>query len=628
MDEARKTADLFRSAALWAAGISAGLLALVPIANLALARIFWKGLPEAGALTKHALIAVAFFAALCASMEGKHLALGSAKAGKAAAGAKAFAVSAVDSMLAAASISLLLVGFEPGDKAFGIPIAALASPMAIGFVGMLASDIAASRGPARAAAIAGAIAGLFASAGAVSNILSALGWNPAFIYVVQDASYAVLRALRWPLAAGLVAMGFFGLPLYAVLSGVAGLLFVASGSSVELIPSEAYSLFRNDSIPAIPLFTVAGYILSESGAGRRLVALFREWFGWLPGGEALAAVLVLAFFTTFTGANGVAILALGGILASILIGSGSYDEDFTHGFLTASSSIGLLFPPSMAVIVYAVNASFVNAGGVSFTVGDMFLAGLLPGALVVVAMAVYGAVRSSKKAKGKARGRFEPRAAFKALASSSPEAAIPLLILAMYLTGFANLTEIAAITLAYVALIEGPIRKDLDVKGVASAIAKAVPVTGGALVIIAAARGLSFFTLEAGLPDMFSAWVTEAVSSRQVFLLLLNIALLVVGCFMDIFSAVLVISPLVIPLGTAYGIHPVHLGIVFIMNLSIGFLTPPIGMNLFLASYAFDKPVMRVFKNVAPFFALQLAILAAVTWFPPLSLALLPGALR
>ncbi len=318
---------------------------------------------------------------------------------------------------------------------------------------------------------------------------------------------------------------------------------------------------------------------------------------------------------------------MGGILATILISSGSYGEDFTHGYLTASSSVGLLFPPSMAVILYAVNATFIVQGDSAFTIGDMFLGGLLPGALLVLGMGAMGFARSSSNRRRTTAPAllFSSKAAFTASWKALPEIVIPLIILVMFITGFAGLTEIGAIILLYVIIVEGPIRHDLAHEGVFTAVTKALPVAGGALIIIAAARGLSFYTMEAGLPEMFSAWMTSVVSSKFVFLLFLNLALLVVGCFMDIFSAVLVISPLVIPLGAAYGVHPVHLGVIFIMNLSIGFLTPPIGMNLFLASYAFNKPVMRIFRDVLPFFLLQLLILALVTWIPWFSLVLLPG---
>jgi len=632
MDSQGNASRLYRIS-IWGAVFAAGVLALVPVLDLLLSRLFWSGFPEAASLTENSLVALAFLAAAAAGAAGKHLSLGSIpdKQGMPwtlITGIRIGATTAIDVVLFFASLSLLLIGFEPGDTSFGIPTAFFASPIMFGFLLMVATDIQTSKGAYRIAAFIGLATGLFFSAGPILNSVSVAGLYPDVLAALSDIASMVSSAALIPLILILIGLAFVGLPLYSVISGAAILLYLASYSSVELIPSEAYNLFKNDSMPAIPLFTIAGFVLSESNAGKRLVAVFREWFGWMPGGEAFAAILVCAFFTTFTGANGVAILALGGILATILISSGSYGEDFTHGYLTASSSVGLLFPPSMAVILYAVNATFIVQGEAAFTIGDMFLGGLLPGALLVLGMGAMGFARSTSYRRHTSAPAlvFSFKTAISASWKALPEIIIPLIILVMFITGFAGLTEIGAIILLYVIVVEGPIRHDLAHEGVFQAVTKALPVAGGALIIIAAARGLSFYTMEAGLPELFSGWMTSMVSSRFVFLLILNLALLVVGCFMDIFSAVLVISPLIIPLGAAYGIHPVHLGVIFIMNLSIGFLTPPIGMNLFLASYAFNKPVMRIFRDVLPFFLVQLAILALVTWVPWFSLALLPGA--
>lgn len=616
------------SFAFFSASLSAAILCLTPIIDIFLSRLFWKGLPGAIPLTEHALLALAFLAAAVASLSQKQLSLGKAPSGtskisQVSGCLNAGAISAIDICLFIASFSLLLNGFEPADKIFGLPKAVFASPMAIGLLIMTIHDIKTSKGKMLIAAIIGILIGFLFSSGALLNISAYFGQYPDFLAKVSDIIMSVLAVIKFPLILLLIILAFMGLPLYAVISGSALIFFLGAFSAIELVPSEAYNLFRNDSMPAIPLFTIAGFILSESGAGKRLVAVFREWFGWLPGGEAFAAVLVCAFFTTFTGANGVAILALGGILALVLTESGSYSEDFSHGFLTASSSVGLLFPPSMAVILYSINATFVVQGDSAFTIGDMFIGGILPGVIFVLTMAAFGVWRSIKSSKP--RKTFNIKAALSALLKAFPEIIIPLIILISYLTGFARISEIAAIILVYVIVLEAPIRKDMNTRAVIKAFAKAIPVAGGALIIIAAARGLSFYTMMAGLSELFSAWISAVVKSRFMFLLLLNIALLIVGCFMDIFSAVLVISPLVIPLATVYGIHPVHLGVIFISNLSIGFLTPPIGMNLFLASYAFNKPVMRIYKDVIPFFLAQLLVLAIITWIPWLTLVFVQG---
>ncbi|TFG81767.1 MAG: TRAP transporter large permease subunit, partial [Spirochaetales bacterium] len=358
----------------WAATITFIALVTISFLDLLMSRLFYRGFPEAQRLVEHALLALAFFAALRATIERTHLALSTGSGGKITSFNRGLADSiavGVNALLFCASLSLMFVGFEPGTKLLGLPIALWVSPMAIGFLLMAIAGIVLSSGLARLASIISLASGLFFGSTALLNLGYAVGFMPPALESIAGFAFSVAGTVHLPLIVALAAAAFFGVPLYAVLSGVAALLFLSSGSAIELIPSEAYNLLRNASMPAIPLFTIAGFILSDSGAGKRLVAVFRELFGWLPGGEAFAAVLVCTFFTTFTGANGVTILALGGILAYILVGSGAYDEDYAHGLLTASSSIGLLFPPSIAIILYAVNAQFMVQGEGSFTITDM-----------------------------------------------------------------------------------------------------------------------------------------------------------------------------------------------------------------------------------------------------------------
>lgn len=617
---------LLGSFAKWASVSAAAFLVALSLMDLVLSRFFYRGIAGSPRLIEHALLALAFFAAVSATVNGNHLALTGTlhrneKARLAIEAGVGLVTLAFNTALFLASFSLLFIGFEPSDRLLGLPIAVFVSPMALGFFLMAASNIASAPAKARAFTLAGAGLGLFLGAPALLNVFGALGSQPAWLSAAAEASYATMSAAGWPLIAMLAVAAFMGLPLYVVLSGIATILFLRIGSSVELIPSEAYNLLRNETMPAIPLFTIAGFLLSESGAGKRLVGVFREWAGWVPGGEAFAAVLVCAFFTTFTGANGVTILALGSVLAFVLVGSGAYDEKFSHGLLTASSSVGLLFPPSLAIILYSINAQFLSQSDNVFTITDMFLGAIVPGALLTLSMGGAGVLKGMRK-KG-SRKAFDHRAAFKSLKDAAPELVLPLIIAILYFTGIAGLTEIGAVVILYLILVEGVWKKEFGVKTLFTTISKALPVAGGALIIIAAARGLSFYIMDAGIPEAFTAWMGANVASKALFLLLLNAGLLLVGCFMDIFSAVLVISPLVIPLAATYGVHPVHLGVIFIMNLSIGFLTPPIGMNLFLASYAFDKPVIRIYKDVLPFFLVQLGVLVLVTWVPWFSLVLL-----
>lgn len=592
-----------------------------------LSRIFSAGIPQSARILEMALLFIAFFASALASFEKKQLALATARVGNRTVktvieGTSAVLHGMVDSILFWAALSLVFIGFEPGDRLLGIPVPLLVLAMPLGILAMTVSGFYKSEKKARPVFIAGILFGTILSASAITNLLGSFTAPPEFFYYISETVYTLISKTSLVIILFLVFTAFAGLPLYALISGIAGILFISTGSSIELIPSEAYMLFKNSSMPAIPLFTVAGFMLSESDAGKRLVNVFRNWFGWIPGGEAFAAVLVCAFFTTFTGANGVTILALGGILAYVLTNTGAYSENYARGLLTASSSLGLMFPPSLAIILYAVNAQFLVQGDASaFTITEMFIGGIIPGILLTLAMGGAGIIKGIRTPG--TRQPFELKPSLHSLKAAIPELLVPLIIISLYFTGWANITEIGAIIIIYLGVFEFLIKGKGGGKEMVKAVLKAVPVAGGALIVIASARALSFFIMDTGVPEAFSTWMQATVSSKALFLLLLNLGLLLVGCLMDIFSAVLVISPLVIPLAATYGVHPVHLGVIFIMNLSIGFLTPPIGMNLFLASYAFDRPVMKIYRDVLPFFFIQLAVLAIVTWVPWLSLALL-----
>lgn len=611
-----------------AAIASFAVLVLVPLVDMFLSRLFFHGIPGAVRIIEAALLSLAFFSAALATLESKHLSLtGQSSGGGSFNSAKewstAFLNGMVDALFFWASLSLLFIGFEPGDKLLGLPVALFVSPMPIGFLVMIGANLGMGTRPRRLAFAAGIVAGIFFALPAITNLCSAFTSPPAWLDSASTLAYAVSARAAWPIIILLILGALAGLPLYAFISGIAALLFLRSGSSIELIPSEAYSLLKNSSMPAIPLFTIAGFMLSESGSGKRLVSVFRHWFGWIPGGEAMAAVLVCAFFTTFTGANGVTILALGGILAYVLTNTGAYTDTYARGLLTASSSVGLLFPPSLAIILYAINAQFLAQSDTAiFTITDMFLGAIIPGILLTLSMGVAGVIKGIRSPGS--RTSFNGKEAVLSLKDAAPELAVPILIGVLYFTGLASITEIGALVVLYLAVSGFLLRKGGGFRAMLPAMLKALPVAGGALIVIAAARGLSFYIMDAEIPELFSSWMQSTVGSKAMFLLMLNLGLLLVGCLMDIFSAVLVISPLIIPLAAVYGVHPVHLGVIFIMNLSIGFMTPPIGMNLFLASYAFEKPVIRIYRDVLPFFFIQLCVLTLVTWVPWLSTALLP----
>ena len=371
---------------------------------------------------------------------------------------------------------------------------------------------------------------------------------------------------------------------------------------------EAYSVLTDSSIAAIPLFTIMGYLLSQGSAGRRLVDIFKSLFGWFRGGTVIAAVVVTTFFTMFTGASGVTILALGSLLTILLSGTG-YKADDAHALITSSGALGLLFPPSVAIIMYGTTNYF------AIDVFDLFKGAIIPGFILALATIIYGITKD----KNIDRPKFSLNAIWDAFKGSIWELLLPILIIVTYFTGIFTIMQTAAFALVYTYILETFIRKDFTVKESLKVIAESIPITGGVLMILASARGLSYFLIDANVPYMLSEFITSFVHSKYVFLLLLNICLIFVGCLMDIYSAILIVSPLIIPIAQSFGLSQVHIGVVFLMNMQLGFLTPPVGMDLFISTYAFDKPLMKVVKGVLPYLAIQAIVLLMVTYIPGLT---------
>ena len=459
----------------------------------------------------------------------------------------------------------------------------------------------------------GGVSGFFLAFDPVYNIfLSFFDRVPGFFDSLQSFFHSVFAVIAFPLILLLILSAVLGQRIFIVLGGIAYLFFARQALPLEVIPNEAYSMLISHSIPAIPLFTVTGFILSESKAGERLVNLFRSFFAWFPGGLAIMAILVCSFFTTFTGASGVTILAMGGLLSFVLI-KGHYKKRFSIGLLTASGSIGLLFPPSLPIIIYGVTAQI--------SIKDMFLGGIVPGVVMVLAMVVFGIIFALKNNVG--REPFKVKEALSAVRESIWEILLPVVLLLSFFGGLTTLVETAAIAVIYVIIIEVFVNRDIKIKDLSKVILKSVPIIGGVLIILALAKGLSYYIVDAQIPLELTAWVKANIGSKYIFLFLLNIALLVTGCFMDIFSAILVVVPLILPLGNVFGIHPVHLGIIFLANMELGYLTPPVGLNLFLASYRFEEPMGKIYKDVLPFFFIQLGAVLLITYLPFLTTGLL-----
>ena len=419
----------------------------------------------------------------------------------------------------------------------------------------------------------------------------------------------------WLIWIGLGILGIsvlYGAPIFVGLGGAAVLFFWGDFTPISAIPAEMYRIVVSPTLPTIPLFTLAGYILAESGASRRMIDVFSNTFGWIKGGTPVVVVLLCGFFTALTGGSGVTILALGGLLYPLLRKSG-YSELFSLGLITVSGSLGLLFPPSLPAIIYSVTA------GVS--VKDVFIAGLIPGTLLVTFVAGWAIFRGEKE-RIKLRS-FQWDSTVKSLWIAKWELIIPILILYGVFGGFTTLVETAAITVVYILIIETLIYRDLPLNSLPKIVVDCATLVGGVLIILGVAMGVTSYLVDAQIPMHLLSWVKETISSKYIFLLLLNGLLLLVGCMMDIFSAIIVIVPLIIPLGHYFGVDPVHLAIIFIANLELGFLTPPVGMNLFLAAYRFDKSMPLIYKATLPFFVIRFLVVLLITYLPIISLGLI-----
>ena len=399
-----------------------------------------------------------------------------------------------------------------------------------------------------------------------------------------------------------------GAPIFIGLGGLAILFFWQDYTPLSAIPAEAYRIVVSPTLSTIPLFTLAGYILAESRASERLVRLFRASFGWIPGGTPIVLVLLCGFFTALTGGSGVTILALGGLLYPLLMKEG-YSKEFSLGLITVAGSLGLLFPPSLPLIIYGVTAAV--------SVKTIFLAGIVPGFLRVVMIGGWAVWQG--EAQHIKRHKFNLTEIKKSIIETKWEAMIPFFILFGIFGGFTTLVETAALTVVYVFIIEVFVYKDLKSKDLRKIILDCSTLIGGVLIILGVAMGLTSYLVDAQVPFKLLAWVKTFISSKLVFLLMLNIFLLAVGCMMDIFSAIIIVVPLIAPLGAYFGIDPVHLAIIFIANLELGFLTPPVGMNLFLSAYRFDENMPTIYKSTLPFFMVMLLSVLAITYIPILS---------
>lgn len=414
----------------------------------------------------------------------------------------------------------------------------------------------------------------------------------------------------------LLAAVVLGAPIFVMLGGAALILFWGEDTPIASISLTHYSMVTNPTLPTLPLFTLAGYFLAEGGASKRLIRVFQALLGQIRGGPAIVTVLACAFFSSFTGASGVTILALGGLLMPVLMGAG-YSERSTLGMLTGSGGLGLLFPPSLPLILFAIVASS-NSTGAGVTIEKMFLGGLGPGVLLV-GMAIWLGMRLGPKDSTAGRG-FDRGEAGRAVWAAKWELLLPIVALAALFGGFATPVEAAAVTAFYAFVVETFFYRDYKgPREITRVMAECGLLVGGVLLILGVALGFTNYLIDAQIPSRAVEWVTGTVHSKYTFLLALNLCLLLVGCVMDMYSAIVVVVPIIVPLGMAYGIDPVHLGIIFLANMELGLLTPTAGINIFLSSYRFKKPVLQISRAVIPMQCVLIIGLLLITYVPALT---------
>jgi C4-dicarboxylate transporter, DctM subunit len=410
-----------------------------------------------------------------------------------------------------------------------------------------------------------------------------------------------------------------GTPLFAVILAVAMIGFYHIGVDLSVITIEIYRIADTPLLMALPLFTLAGYIMGESKTSQRLVRLTHVFLGWMPGGLAIVALVTCALFTAFTGASGVTIVALGALLYPALKQS-QYNEKFSLGLVTTSGSLGLLFPPSLPLILYGIIAQQMNTGQ-DVIISNLFLAGLLPGILMVVLLSCWSLWASRDNPETKTP--FSGKEAFSALREAVWEIPLPFFVLIGVYGGFLTISEVAAVTAIYIIVVEIFIYKEIKFSQFPGIMRESMVVCGGILLIIGVSLAFTNYLIDAEVPMRLFELIQKFITNKIVFLILLNIFLLILGAILDIFSALVIVVPLILPVATSYGIDPIHLGIIFLANMQIGYFTPPVGMNLFIASYRFNKPITELYKASIPFMIVLLIALLIITYWPGLSMVFL-----
>jgi len=417
----------------------------------------------------------------------------------------------------------------------------------------------------------------------------------------------------------LLVVALLGAPLFIIIATGAIAGFSQEDIDLAVIPIEIYRLAETPILIAIPLFTFAGYLLGESKAPSRLVNLTNALLGWLPGGLAIMALVTCAIFTAFTGASGVTIVALGALLFPALKQAG-YSERFNLGLITSSGSLGVLLAPSLPLILYGVVVQQLGAEQ-PVSIDDLFLAGLLPGLLMIVMLSAYSMLQ--KREPIEQEQTADRSDVLKALRESIWEIPLPFVVLGGIYSGFFAVSEAAAITALYVFIVEVFILKEIRIRDLPRIMRESMVMVGGILIILGLSLALTNYMIDTEVPQQLFNTIKSYVDSKYTFLILLNVFLLILGLMLDIFAALVIVVPIIFPIAMSYGINPVHLGIIFLANMQIGYFTPPVGMNLFIASYRFNRPVMELYRATLPYFFILLLAVLIITYWPGLSLFLL-----
>ncbi|MGA3115777.1 MAG: TRAP transporter large permease subunit [Syntrophobacteraceae bacterium] len=555
-------------------------------------------IPGSATYTQQLTFFLTFIGGLAATLTGKHLTLSTAsllpgvRVRRDAEYLSSCIAASVTAILTYASICVVIAErSQARSLTLGLPvwISESVMPLGLGLISLTYILKSSSWLPARL------------GAGAIAGTTFLLG-------IIQPANVTV-----WTLSAILLAATLVGAPVFTVMSGLALLLFWGDGTPVSAVSAEIYRLVGSPTLPAIPLLTATGFVLAETNAPWRLVNFFRALLGFIPGGIAVLVGAVCALFTALTGGSGVTIIALGGLVYPILL-KGGYSERFSLGLVTAAGSLGLLFPPCLAVVLYSVVAN---------TPADqLFIAGMVPGTLLLALVSIYGIIVSIRA--GIEQQPFKWRELLDTARYAKWDLSIPVAMALLFGTGLASMLETSAFAFAYTIVIACLIHRDLHpLNQLPATLVKAAALVGAILMLLSCAMGLTGYLVDAQIPDRLLDVVREQIHSPLLFLLALNVVLLVLGSVLEIFSAIIVLTPLVVPLGVAFGIHPVHLGIIFLANLELGFLFPPVGLNLLLSSSRFGKPVVALYRNVIPFLLILGLGVLLITYVPALSIGVL-----